>query len=859
MRWLERITGLFRRPLEVDLDEEIAYHLELETRRQIDRGLTPAAARARAVQRFGNPARIADATRDERPPRHLEGGMQDIHYALRSLRKTPGFAGLALFTLALGIGVTTVAYSVLDTVLVRPLPFRQSERLVLIQEMNDKGSTMPPSFPDFVDWRDKAPGFDGIASEMFPFTTTVVVDGEPERIATMGVSRGFFQVLGAPPAVGREFTAQENSVGGPFAVMVTWEYWKTRLGGRMPLGTVEYGDRPVPIVGVAPPGFRLVGDADFFFPHEQWGSNCRSCHNYVVVGRVAAGTSIEAGQAAMTAAQKALRAAYGTDTEGVDASVTPLRDYLVRNVRVTLAAVFSAAALVLIIACTNLVTAQLARGLTREREVAVRAALGASRGRIVRQLFLESLILAVGGALLGVALAFALVVAVKSLGAGLLPRLGELAIDGRILGFTIALTALTSVLIGLYPAIQLSSARPGDAIRGAARDPRSGAASRVWPALIGFEIAVAVVLTIGSGLMLRTMRNIISNDVGFDPRGIVTVQFSYDSMPLSDLARLRGELASAPGATDAAYVTRFPLSWGNENGPLMRPTDVWPKFPTRAGFRAVSAGYFSVMRQPMLRGRAFTSADVAASTRVAIITPGVAQVLWPGENPLGKQVKTAYLDSMLTVVGVVAEASSWSQPRGTQNEIFVPLAQVPVRARQQLVAVVRTSGDPRAAVAGIRARLREAAPALAAKFDTIEDRISRTAADRRFAMYALLAFASIALLLAGVGIYGVMSYAVAARTHEIGVRMALGATPGGILGLMLRSAVVMAVIGVVLGVGGGWMATRYITSILYGVTGTDPVVYGGGVAFLFAAALAGALAPALRSSRVDPLVAIRGE
>jgi hypothetical protein len=279
-----------------------------------------------------------------------------------------------------------------------------------------------------------------------------------------------------------------------------------------------------------------------------------------------------------------------------------------------------------------------------------------------------------------------------------------------------------------------------------------------------------------------------------------------------------------------------------------------------AGFRVVSADYFGVMQQPVLRGRSFTSADVEGSTAVAIITPGIATLLWPGENPLGKQVRTTYLnETWLTVVGIVAEASSWSQPRGSQNEIFVPLTQFPERARNQLVAVVRTASDPHAMIPVIRSRLRAVAPAIPAKFDTMEDRIARTAADRRFAMYALLGFAAIALVLAGIGIYGVMSYAVTARTHEIGVRMALGSTPWGVVRLVLRGAVAMALIGVAAGIAGGWAATRYISSILYGVTRGDPTAYAAGIGLLIVAALAGALVPALRSSRIDPLQAIRGD
>jgi predicted permease len=348
--------------------------------------------------------------------------------------------------------------------------------------------------------------------------------------------------------------------------------------------------------------------------------------------------------------------------------------------------------------------------------------------------------------------------------------------------------------------------------------------------------------------------------VGFDPHGVVTALMSPDTLSLSAIEHIRAQLASTPGATGAAFVSGMPLNWGNQSGPILRPTDDPSKWPGMAGFRVVSKEYFPVMRQPLLRGRGFSSDDVKGSTHVAIITPGIAALLWPGQNPIGKQIRTNYLiKEWLTVVGVVAEASSWSQPRGSQNEIFVSLSQFPEQARNQLVAVVRTTADPRAMIPAVRERLREAAPAMAARFDTIDDRIARTAADRRFAMYALVGFATIALLLAAIGIYGVMSYAVAARTHEIGVRMALGATPGGIIRLVLGNAFVVAGLGLLGGVVGAWAATRYIGSILYNVDRGDPLAYGTAIVFLGCVALVGALAPAMRSSRVDPLEAIRGE
>ena len=342
--------------------------------------------------------------------------MQDVLWSFRTLRKHPAFTALALITLALGIGVTTVGFSVLDAVLLRPLPFRDSGRLVYVTEMMDKGETRPPSFPNFVDWRAQGRQFSGVAAEMYPFSTTFLIGAEPARAPLMGVSRDFFRILGAPPAVGREFTASENSVGGPFALMVSYDFWKNQLGGRMPLGTMRFNDKATPIVGVVKQGFRLVGDADVFFPTKQWPGTTRSSHNYVVVGRLAPGATFEAARADMSSLTRVLRATYGDDAGYAEISMLPLRDFLVARFRVTLTIVFAAAGLVLLIACTNLVSAQLARGLGREREVAVRIALGASRGRLVRQMLIESGVLAVGGAVLGIVVAAVLTRLVRTLG-----------------------------------------------------------------------------------------------------------------------------------------------------------------------------------------------------------------------------------------------------------------------------------------------------------------------------------------------------------------------------------------------------------------------------------------------------------
>jgi putative ABC transport system permease protein len=788
--------------------------------------------------------------------------MHDLRWAVRSLRKQPGFTALALLTLALGVGATTTAFTLLDTVLLRPLPYEGADRLVLLRERTVEGRLITPSYPNFADWRDQARSFSGVASESFAPDATVSVGNEPVRVAAIGVSRQFFKILGVRLAVGREFNNLENTPGGPDAVVVSHEFWQTHMAGRLPLGTILWGKTAVPVVGVLPRGFRFVDDIDVYYPHETGPGTVRSAHNYRVVARLAPNVTLAEARAEMSAISRNLKATYGDDTEAVDVDVAPLRDYLVRDYRLMLVVVFGAAAMVLLIACTNLVSAQLARGLARQREVAVRAALGASRGRLMKLLFAETATLVVVGSALGAGVALVLTRLVRVLGAGLVPRLDELSVNGIVLAFVCGVAVMTAVLAGLYPALRLAAGDPGDTLR-TSRGGVSVVRKNVWRLLVGFEVATAVVLLVGSALLIRTLSNILNADTGFDPRGVVTASISPTGLTPERIDAIRSEMATLPGVSGVGFTTHLPLTWGDQAAPVRRPGDpVDRDWLAMGGFRVVTPEYFSVLRQPVLRGRAFTASDRAGSAPVAIITPGIAERLWPGQDPIGKLVASNYMaDTWMTVVGVVREASSWTMARGSQNEIYVPLAQQPNAEpmRMQLVAAVRTHGDPAALMPVVRDRLRALVPNSPATLSTLEDRIALSAADRRFAMFALSAFGVIALVLAGIGIYGVMSYTVVTRTREIGIRMALGAAPGVVRSEVLRGAALMALGGIAAGTIAGLFATRYLEASLYGISRRDPIAYlvGGGV--LLTAALLGAYVPALRSSRVDPLLAIRAD
>jgi len=864
MSWLhaarQRLRDLFAgERSDRDLAEEIAHHLELETERQMRDGLDRAAARAVAHVRFGNSTLITDAVRAERGNNLLEGAVQDLSWAVRSLRKNPGFAALSLLTLVLGIGACTIAFSVFNTVLLRPLPYRDADNLVFIRERNAKGDFRPPSFPNFVSWREQTRSFVGVAAAMFPYARTVTGSGdaEPERVPSLEVTKGFFSTLGVAPAVGREFNDAEHTPGRPRVAMVSYEFWRNRMGARQPLGTIRLGDNPTPVVGVLPPGFKFLQPADVYVPNEGNPGTVRSSHNYTVVARLRPGATLAGARAEMTTISRSLHAVYGTETEAVDADVRPLRDFIVANYRTLLSIIFAAATLVLLIACTNLVSAQLARGWHREREIVVRAALGASRARIARQLIVESTLLVLLGTGLAVVVAFGAIAGIKAVGGALVPRLSELSLDLRVLEFSAAIATLTALIVGIFPAVRLARRDAGQVLRAG----RGGASVRstVWRALIGFEVALAVVLVIGSALLVRTLRNILSAETGFDSHGLVTAAITPAESDTARFDEVVTSLRALPGVEGVAFTSNLPLQWGNWSGPVRRPSD--PKdrdWPAMAGFRVVSPDYFTVLRQPLLRGRAFTANDRVGAPGVAIITPGIAEKLWPGQDPIGKTIATNYLfNDWLTVVGVVAEASSWSMPHGTQNEIYVPLDQRSGSVGQQIIAVLRTEGRSDAVMSATRAKLHAIIPHSPAQIGTIDDRIAKSAADRRFAMLALTAFGVIAIVLAAVGIYGVMWYIVSTRTHEIGIRMALGATAGRVRQDVLSSAAAMAATGVLIGLAGGAYATRYLQASLYGVSRLDPRVYLIGTAVTLGVAVLAAYVPAWRSSRVDPMEAIR--
>jgi putative ABC transport system permease protein len=863
MSWVdairERISNLLA-PSDQGLDEEIRHHLELETQRQITAGADPFTARRRALEKFGDPRRIADATRAARGPDSFAGSGQDFRWAARSLRKSPGFTALALVTLALGIGATTASFSVLDTVLLRPLPFPSPDKLVVLDEVTTDKRHLAPSFPNFDDWRRETTSFANVTAATGRFARVTDADGTTIRARGLSIARDFFPTFGIAPYLGREFNADENRSGGPPVVMVSYEFWQAHMKSNAALGSLHLGRDAYQVVGVAPPGLEIEGRKyDLFFPHEQGPGNVRNAHYLSVYARIKPDKPLASARTEMTALAARLATAFGPNEQAQDVEVTPLREHTVGNQRSVLIVVFLAAMLVLLVACTNLVSAQLARGVARAREIAVRAALGASRARLLRHLLAESALLALAGGVLGVVLAFALAAMVRTIGAGLLPRLAELSIDGRVLAFVVVTTCLVASAIGAYPAVRAARRDPADVLRGAGRGDSGAVRAAIWRVLVGGQVAMAVMLIAASSMLVRTLHNILNDDVGFEVHGLITASLSSGDAPVSRLLEIRQKLAELPGVKGVAYSSYFPMDFGNWSAPVLRPTDPPDHdWPAMAGYRVVTSNFFDVMRLPIVRGRGFLAEDREGTPYVGIISTSLADKLWPNENPIGKRLRSNQdPNHEFYVVGVANEAVNWAYPRGVQHEVYVPFAQHP-EWQHDPIAFIR--GDaPATLVTEVRASLRANARDVPATVARLDDRVAATAASRRFAMVAIVAFGGIALILAAIGVYGVLAYTVTTRRFEIGVRMALGATSDAILRNTLGGAAAMAMWGIVAGAVGALGATRYIAKLLYGVTPSDPAAYLAGAGLLLVAALLGAYAPARRASQVDPLSAIRGE
>ncbi|HWS52912.1 MAG TPA: ABC transporter permease [Pyrinomonadaceae bacterium] len=869
-----RLRALLRKPaVERELDEELRFHIEREAEQNVGRGMRPDEALRVALARFGRVENIKEECRDARGVRPVEEMWQDLRYGARKLRKSPGFSLVAVMTLALGIGANTAIFSVVNAVLLRPLPFEQPEQLVKVFGTNARRSSFsrPHSYPNFSDLRAQNQSFEALAA--YTGSTSALSGGDaPEQITGVVSSGDIFRVLKAEPLMGRLLAPEDERPGGAAVAVISHGLWQRRFGGDPDIvgRLVKLDGREREIVGVTRDDFSfefVTAAADFWMPIDPASSvyQQRGAIFLEAIGRLRPGVSVEQASADLGVVASRLEQQYQDSNAGVGVRLASAQEDLVGDVRPTLLVLLGAVGLVLLIACANVANLLLARAAGRHREIAVRTALGAWRRRIVRQLLTESLLLAFAGGLLG--LLFALW-GVKLLSAFVpenVPRFGETSLDLRVLGFTLAASVLTGLLFGIAPALQSSRLDLNEALKEGGRGGTDGRGrTRVRSLLIVSEVALSLVLLIGAGLLIKSFVKLRNTNPGFDPSNTLTaslslapVRYDTDEKIADFYGRLVERVRGLPGVESVGAVNPLPL--GDNSYAFSFSVVGQPPLPPgqrqSASARFVTPDYFRAQRVPLRAGRAFTEADTADAPDVIIVNEAFARRYLPGVEPLGQRLRLGINSIEGEIVGLVGDIRGASLATTPAPEYYVPEAAV---SFGDMTLVVRTANDPASLTPALRQVVSEMDKELPL-YDvrTMESLVARSVARQRFSMTLVGVFAALAMLLAAVGIFSVMSFLVAQRTHEIGIRMALGARPGDILSMVVRQGVVLTLVGVGVGLAGAFALTRLMSGLLYEVSATDPVVYGGITALLAGVALLACYVPARRATKVDPLIALR--
>ena len=860
-----RIRFVFHRDrLDAGLAEEMRFHLDMEAGDNRENGMDPDEARYAARRRFGNATLLKEASREAWGWVFLDRLAQDLKYGVRTLRKSPGFTAVAVLTFALGIGINSAVFTLVDAFLFRPAPVAGADRLVSLTDKSDKYSGWPISYPNFLDWKEQNRVFDDMAA--YRVGSRVLSDSAgAERVRMLEISEGFFQLLQTNPLLGRDFVHEEHQPGGDPVALLSYELWQRRyqgaasiLGNRLSISGTSFT-----VIGILPPGFRIGPRADVFTSIEQWGRESRASHNSLYgIARLKPGVTVEQASSHMDVIAAGLEQQYPQANRRRRVDILPFGRARVREIQTAMLVLMGAVGLVLLIACANLSNLLLAKASGRGREVAVRKALGASRGRLIRQFLIESLLLAAIGGVAGLLFASWCCQGLLAL-IGDLDRwpggepLGGIHVDARVLAFTMLLTLLAGAIAGLVPAFQVSSGGLTAALKEGSRTGAAGwEGRRVRDVLVTAETALALVLLAGAGILTRALYHLLTLDPGFDARNVLSLSIAQPaSRPSKEVCtRLIEELQALPGVDSAALTFPLPFGHGFSAGDFSvegAPPPSAGRYPS-ARIHYVSPGYFRVLGLRLVKGRWFTREDEQA----AVINQTMARQCWPGEDPVGRRFRVGSPvpnSPWYTVTGVAANTKENGLDKSETPEIYRP-----VSSASDLL--VRTAGPPSAMIAAIRARIRSVDKDLAV-YDVVplDRRISESLWGHRTLTWLLAIFSAAALALAAVGIYGVAAHSIGRRTQEVGIRIALGARPGQVLGMVVAQGMRPVVIGIALGIAGAAAATRALGSMLFGVKPADPLAFGSVAVLLAIVALVACWLPARRATRVDPMEALRYE
>ncbi len=870
-----RLRSLFRRDrTEQELSDELGYHLEQKTQEYVASGLTHDEARRKARREFGGIELSKENCRDTRRVSYILDLLQDLGFGLRMLRNSPAFALVAILTLALGIGANTAIFSVVHGVLLKPLPFPKQDQLMTLWEKNDGGGRSNTSWANFMDWNRLNHSFTGIAAVSY-WSPTFVGSHDAETLTGFRASSTLFDLMGVKLERGRNFLPAEDVRGNNFVVILSYGFWQRAFGGDPGIlgKSVQLGTRAYTIVGVLPAGFPSVlsfdprKPADIYTPlayDETLPYACRDCRHLRAFARLKDGVTSAQAEAEMNQISANLVREYPTAYSAAGVTLIPLKDYLVGDVKTALWILLGSVGFVLLIACVNVANLLLAWAARRQREVALRSALGAGRIRMIRQFLTESLLLSLLGGGLGLFLAWGGVALLQQVRLTNLPRLQNVQIDAWTFAFTFGISLVTGLAFGLLPAFRASKPDLNEALKESGKSTSGKERHRLRSALVFADVALALLLLTGAGLMMKSFIRLLEVNPGFDPSHTLTLTLSLwgpksaDGPAVAFFDQVLQHVHALPGVETAGIVSQLPLGgsmdmYGVHVEGKSLPN---PEEDPSADRYSISPNYLRAMRIPLLSGREFDERDVATSSMVAVVNESMARQFWPGEDPVGKRFHLGDTKGpWRTVVGVVGDVLHKGLDAPHTIQVYLPNTQF---TDSMVILAIRTSNDPASIAAAVRSEIVALDPQVPiSEVATMDDVVSASVANQRFGAFLFFLFGAVALVLTAVGIYGVISYGVAQRTHEIGIRLALGAGRREVLKLIIGETMRPALLGAAVGLCAAFGLTRLLTRLLYNVKPTDPPVFAAVLVLLIGVALLASYIPARRAMRVDPMVALR--